>query len=212
MRTKTRLLGIAFVLMFIFGPTRTHADIAVGFAFNPDNNILAGSSDEVDEIIQWSGSSVFNDSLTTLTVDVDFFFLDFDPFDQYVENFQIENVSIVSSWDLGLGDISDFSEQFDLYFDMFPEADFAWAWHTSVDSTPPSLALDTTIFDTLPRDLLPFDTDGDFVSAQFIASGSPSLGDGIFGIDFKGNVVPEPTSMVMLLPLAIGGLLRRRIR
>jgi hypothetical protein len=64
------------------------------------------------------------------------------------------------------------------------------------------LTSSTTIFDSLPRTLFPFDTTGDLVNFEVFIQGVPDVGDGIVGWDVTGNVViPEPTGGLTLILL-----------
>ena len=125
-----------------------------------------------------------------------------------VEDFDVAQDAVLSSNDLGLGDINDFNLLFGPYFAAHPESFLAWAWHTG--GSNPSLSGVTSTTDTLPRTLFPFGT-GDTVPIDaVITSGTSNIGDGIIGWSLSGRVTPTPgTGLLAAIGFVAVGRRRR---
>ncbi|MFO0873818.1 MAG: hypothetical protein U0575_07575 [Phycisphaerales bacterium] len=111
---------------------------------------------------------------------------DLAPGNLLVQGFNHSLVSVVSSNQLGLGDVNSYQVMFAPYFAAFPEADWAWAWYTG--GNDPSLGASLGSGVQLPTDLRPNAPCGDQVPFTAVATGSPNIGDGVMGFSFSGVV------------------------
>jgi len=177
----------------------------------------AQASFEVSDLVdaQFVSAAPFGGSPPTL-VDFDFeiqFRADA-PASYWVENLGLELVASASSWDLGMGNITETTQaQADLLEDAFlssySDVDFVAIWLVEPGGeTPPTFSVSFTPDLSLPLATfgsgdLPFGLDIDITSAS-------DVGDGIAGFRFTGTVVPAPSTAALLLAGAVFGTRRRR--
>ncbi|MHC4947178.1 MAG: hypothetical protein ACYTG1_02795 [Planctomycetota bacterium] len=116
------------------------------------------------------------------------------PFGLFATGFDINQLPVRSSHDMGLGDVDSLDPLFGPYLAEFPETQAAISWFTTgLSGQPPALVATTTTTSPLPRDLFPAFTLGDSEHFDLLVTGAPDIGDGVVGWTFTGVIARDCT-------------------